>query len=104
MATDKPRFTLTFDDDLLAQVESYQCDHGFSTKSRAIQALLEIGLSDLLSEQQKSPAPTLLEDGDEEFLRLYHRLDPLDRALIHGEVRGLLLHDKYREKTETAAG
>lgn len=46
MATDKPRFSLTIPDDILAQVEKYQAENGLSTKSKAIHRLIEIGLSE----------------------------------------------------------
>lgn len=52
-------------------------------------------------EIKKSPS---LEDGDEEILKLYHRLDSDDRLLIHGEIRGLLLQEKYRKDSSNAAG
>jgi phage repressor protein C with HTH and peptisase S24 domain len=44
MATDKPRFSITIHDDILAQVERYQADRKISTKSKAIQKLIVIGL------------------------------------------------------------
>lgn len=44
MATDKPRFTLTIPDEILARVERYQTARKLKTKSKAIQRLIEIGL------------------------------------------------------------
>ena len=52
-------------------------------------------------EIKKSPS---LEDGDEEILNLYHRLDSEDKLIIKGEMRGLLLHEKYREKSDVSVG
>lgn len=45
-----------------------------------------------------------LEDGDEDMLKLYHRLDTNDRLMIQGEIRGLLLQEKYRKDSSSAAG
>lgn len=104
MATDKPRFSLTMDDSLLEMVENYQIKHGYSTKSRAIQALVKVGLDDMHQEyRKKTEKSPSLEDGDEEILKLYHRLDSDDRLLIQGEIRGLLLHEKYRKDSSNAA-
>ena len=49
---------------------------------------------------KKSPS---LSDEDEKFLRQYHKLDDNDRILIQGEIRGLLLSEKYQEDTDHAA-
>lgn len=46
MATDKPRFSLTIPNDVLAKVEQYQAEQKISTKSKAIHRLIEIGLSE----------------------------------------------------------
>lgn len=109
MATEKPRFSLTMDELLLERVERYQDNHNISTKSKAIQALVEIGLKDLqqssaamdtkkspteVSPQDTKKSPSL-ENGDEELLNLYHRLDRDDRSAIKYEIRGMLLTEKY---------
>lgn len=105
MATDKPRFSLTMDDSLLEMVENYQIKHGYSTKSRAIQALVKAGLDDMHQEERKKTKKSpSLEDGDEEILNMYHRLDSEDKLIIKGEMRGLLLHEKYREKSDVSVG
>ena len=47
-------------------------------------------------ENKKSPS---LSDEDEKLLNQYHKLDNDDRILIQGEIRGLLLNEKYRKET-----
>ncbi len=105
MATDKPRFSLTMDESLLNRVENYQLKHKIPTKSKAIQCLVEVGLRDL---QQASAALNTkenltLNDEDEELLRLYHQLDHDDRLTIKGEIRGLLLTEKYQSSEKNRA-
>ena len=41
MATDKPRLSITFDEDTLERIEQFQRKHNFATKSKAIQVLVE---------------------------------------------------------------
>lgn len=106
MATDKPRFSLTMDDSLLNQVENYQIKHGFSTKSRAIQALVKAGLDDILQaeptpEIEKSPS---LEDGDEELLKKYHQLSQYNRGRVSGYIDMLLEEAKSQEDSGCVAG
>ena len=50
MATDKPRFTITLDPGVFTQVQEFKKRNKLSTQSKAIQKLVEIGLSDVLSE------------------------------------------------------
>lgn len=101
MATDKPRFSLTLDDATFDRLIAYKDQYGFSTKSKAIQALVEAGLDDLrqagiLTEEIKK-APSILQDGDEEMLTQFHRLDPRDQGRVLGYMDHLLEAEKYKE-------
>lgn len=72
MATDKPRFSLTLDEKTMDRVLEYQKQHGLSTKSRAIQALVESGLQDYI---ETSPDPEGPRDEKEAlFMELFGRL------------------------------
>ncbi len=71
MATDKPRFSITIPDDMLAQVEQYQAEHKINTKSKAIQRLIEIGL-----EEQSED----IEGRD--IARRYNALDDLGKKVV----------------------
>lgn len=51
MATDKPRFSLTLEPEMLDRVLDYKKENGLSTKSKAVQKLLEIAISDIQAEQ-----------------------------------------------------
>lgn len=53
MATNKPRFTITMEDDLYRQVEDYRFDHRYETKSDAVMALIKIGLQVLKEEAEE---------------------------------------------------
>ena len=81
MATDKPRFSLTLDEKTMDRVLEYQKQHGLSTKSRAIQALVESGLQDYI---ETSPDPEGPRDEKEAlFMELFGRLtDDHKRFLI----------------------
>ena len=53
MATDKPRFTITLDDDTYAEVMAYKAKNKLSTQSKAVQRLVALGLESLSGEPQK---------------------------------------------------
>lgn len=98
MATDKPRFSITLDEPLLERIDAYQLKHSFSTKSRAIQSLLEIGLSDMVSsEKQKKESPSMPEE-DQELLAAVHQLDARDQGKVLGYAESLLSAEKYSAK------
>ena len=47
MATDKPRFSITVDEDTLDRVDTYRDENGISTQSKAIVQLVKKGLEEL---------------------------------------------------------
>ncbi|MBQ1351011.1 MAG: hypothetical protein IIY61_10165 [Ruminococcus sp.] len=53
MATDKPRFTITLDEDTFAEVMAYKEKNKLSTQSKAVQRLVALGLDSLSVEEQK---------------------------------------------------
>lgn len=50
MATDKPRFSVTFTDDSFKKIREYQKDNNISTQSKAVAQLVEIAINELESE------------------------------------------------------
>ena len=59
MATDKPRFSITLDYDTMDEVMEYKKTNHFSTQSKAIQRLIEIGLDSIVSELPPAPSVSL---------------------------------------------
>jgi len=63
MATDKPRYNITVDEDLLAEIEKYRYDNRIATRSGATVELLRRGMEALFEQiadekAQKNKAPT----------------------------------------------
>ena len=71
MATDKPRFSITLDYDTMDSVMEYKEKNKLSTQSKAIQRLVEIGLSEILAEES-APSPTYPSDP----------LSPMEHCLV----------------------
>lgn len=59
MATNKARFSITLDDDLLDEIESYQKQNQIVSRSKAIVSLIEKGV-DSLAEGNLINQPTSL--------------------------------------------
>lgn len=55
MATDKPRYTVSVDNDLFKQIEDFRFEHRYQTRSEATVELIRLGLETLKKEQKISP-------------------------------------------------
>lgn len=53
MSTDRPRYTVSVDDELLKQIEDYQFEHRYKTRSSATVELIRLGIQQLMQEQPK---------------------------------------------------
>ena len=54
MATDRPRYTVSVDQELFQQIEDYRFSHRFQTRSEATVELIRLGLSALEKEKPQS--------------------------------------------------
>ena len=50
MPTDKPRFTITVDPELMQQIEDFRYNHRIKNQTQAVIALMELGLEEILKE------------------------------------------------------
>ena len=80
MATDKPRFSITLDPEMLNDVLKYKESNRLSTQSKAIQCLIEIGIRDA-QQNVSSPAPALSPD-EEQLVDDYRSLNKDGREYI----------------------
>ena len=51
MATDRPRYTVSVDNDLFQQIEDFRFERRFQTRSEATVELIRLGLESLKKEQ-----------------------------------------------------
>ncbi len=51
MATNKPRYTVSVDEDLFQQIEDFRFTHRFQTRSEATVELIKLGLKQLQKEK-----------------------------------------------------
>lgn len=52
MATEKPRYSITLDDDMFKEVEDFRFEHRYQTRNQATIELIRLGL-EAIKEQQK---------------------------------------------------
>lgn len=53
MATDKPRYTVSVDNDLFQRIEDFRFEHRFQTRSEATVELIRLGLEALKKKQEE---------------------------------------------------
>ena len=53
MATGRPRYTVSVDNELFQQIEDFRFEHRFQTRSEATVELIRLGLESLKKEQEK---------------------------------------------------
>ena len=53
MATDRPRYTVSVDNELFQQIEDFRFEHRFQTRSEATVELIRLGLESLKKEQER---------------------------------------------------
>lgn len=51
MATDKPRYTVSVDEELFQQIENFRYEHRFPTRAAATVELIRLGLESLKKEK-----------------------------------------------------
>ena len=54
MGTEKPRFTITMDEELLQDIDDYKFEHRIKNQSKAIVQLARIGLEQIKIEENKN--------------------------------------------------
>ena len=62
MATDRPRYTVSVDNELFQQIEDFRFEHRFQTRSEATVELIRLGLEALKKEQAAQKQEALRRD------------------------------------------
>ena len=57
MATDRPRYTVSVDNELFQQIEDYRFEHRFQTRSEATVELIRLGLEEALRRDPPAGGP-----------------------------------------------
>lgn len=87
MPTKKPRVTFAISEARLSEVEAYQLNNKLKNQSQAILSLIEKGLADFLTDEERK-TPSYLDEGEEKLVELYRALNEegQERLLESAEV------------------
>ncbi len=97
MATERPRFSVSLDDDTFERVERFRLDNRYTTRSKAVEALIRDGLKKLASAalDDKKATPSL----SDEALRIaaaYDRADNRAKQVVDLTLEPFM--DKHQSK------
>ena len=54
MATDKPRYSITLDEELFKEVEDFRFERRYQTRTQATVELIRLGLAEIKKQQESS--------------------------------------------------
>ena len=54
MATDKPRYSITLDEELFKEVEVFRFERRYQTRNQATVELIRLGLAEIKKQQESS--------------------------------------------------
>lgn len=78
MATDKPRFSVTFTDDSFAKIQQYQKENNISTQSKAVARLVELAIGEIEAENAAKKSPSAAEAAPgEDVSNMFDKLNDL---------------------------
>lgn len=52
MATEKPRYSITLDEEMFKEVEDFRFEHRYQTRNQATIELIRLGLAEIKRQQQ----------------------------------------------------
>lgn len=102
MATNKPRFSVTFTDDSFSKIQKYQKENNISTQSKAVAKLVEIAINKFESDGNVKNIECLskgelgkISDAEQIHIKKYRLLDDYGKEAVDG-----LLDIEYKRVTD----
>ena len=93
MPTNKPRVTITMDEEMLSKIEDYRFDRKFKNQTQAILSLIEAGFDKLCNNTASDPASISKETLD--TIKKYRVLDEHGKDIVDTVL------DKEYERTKS---
>lgn len=102
MSTDRPRYTVSVDDELLQEIEDFQFANRYKTRSSATVELIRLGIQRLLQEQTEAAqenAPVLSPD-EQTLIETYRTLNAEGKEKARDYIADLKGNPKYKKHSE----
>lgn len=87
MATDRPRFSVSLDDETFERVNRFQIEGAYTTRSKAVEALIINALQKIYGESNDQTGPkdeqNNLSKDEQTLIGNYRKLSPTGKQFIH---------------------
>ncbi len=100
MSTDKPRFTITVDPDLMQEIEDYRYNHRIKNQTQAVVSLMQRGLQEII-EKEFRQKPQEVEEYSPDELQLiadYREFSAEGKEKIREYAADLKDNPKYKKR------
>lgn len=84
MATDKPRFSVTFTDDAFIKIQQYKKEQNISTQSKAVAQLVELALKEIEGPSDKKKSPLYTSEAMKLADDFDHQMDTWGQKAVRG--------------------
>ena len=98
MSTDRPRYTVSVDDELLQEIEDFQFANRYKTRSSATVELIRLGIQRLLQEQTE--AAQVLSPDEQTLIETYRALNAEGKEKARDYIADLKGNPKYKKHSE----
>lgn len=106
MATDRPRFSVTFTDDSFRKIREFQKENDISTQSKAVAQLVEIAINEIESENELGIFAIKKDEiskREQDHIKKYRALDPYGKEAVDGVLDVEYRRCKQNQEARDAA-
>lgn len=75
MATDRPRYTVSVDDEMFQQIENFRFERRYNTRSEATVELIRLGLETLNQPETKEPMEIVKQLEEDPLISMRKKID-----------------------------
>lgn len=106
MATDKPRFSVTFTNDSFDKIQKYKTENHISTQSKAVAQLVELAIKGIEAENASKNPPGASEaaPGENHMINLYRELNQEGQEKLLDYADDLVASGKYIKSDQNKLG
>ena len=102
MPTEKPRFTITMDEELFKKIDEFKYEYRYKNQTQTVLALIEKGIEVLASQNsavraaiEKSPNAAEAAPGEDHMIALYRKLNHEGQEKLIDYADDLVASGKY---------
>lgn len=97
MATDKPRYSVTMDEDVLKGVNRFRTENRISTQSKAITKLVKIALDDLQKSGIMSKPSSHTDERESKLIGMYRSMNEEGKDKLLDCADDMMRSGKYKK-------